>query len=53
MKKETKEMILASLGTIGLVVLAIQANKFIVDPAINYVKGKMASKPTPPPAEPK
>lgn len=53
MKKETKEMILASLGTIGLVVLAIQANKFIVDPAINYVRGKMAAKPAPADEKPK
>jgi len=44
MKKETKQMLLGSLGTIVLVAVAIQANKYIVDPAVAKVKG-MISKP--------
>jgi len=54
MKKETKQAIMASLGTILLIVGGIQANKYIVEPGISWVKGKMAKTPTvTPPAAPK
>jgi hypothetical protein len=42
MKKETKEMLGAAIFTGVVVILAINANTYIVNPAVAWVRGKMA-----------